>query len=746
MPPKAKLPKKAQPIASNASLLNSASLNGLHNTDCRTMLKLVDALQACRLGTMLALPQLVVCGDQSSGKSSVLEAITEVPFPRKENLCTRFATEIIMRTDETPSIRARIIPDGQLPTKEHDRLTLFNRTITDFDEFEQLIDDATDHMGLPPVAQDGKKAKVIKAFSRNVLSIEISGPDRLPLTLVDLPGLIHTKTAVQTDEDKKLIHRLVDDYLKEERTIVLAVAAASSDIANMMIFDKCSKVDPAGARTLGIITKMDRLPAKSTAEADWLKNARNENIDLQLGWYLLKNRSDEEAAISFDERNKSETEFFDQGSYKAFPKSNKGIESLRTRIAELVFEEGKRRLPKIREDAQKKLEEVIKDLKLLGDERSNVFEQRRLLMKISVDFENIVTRASEEHYEHDFFRIIDKDAVTRDAKQLCATKSKLQRDFDSQMVKYGHKNVFPQAKEASAINDLQDDASIEKWDIKLKQDTLSSKQAVRWVSELHAKTQGREMPGNFNSSLVSHLFHEQSMNWGVIAEAHILKIDHICTALVVAVISHVAPLRLANSLFDRRFNAILDRRYHDAHAELKRLLEDRKAPVSIHDQSFAADVKARDQRRHQAQLDEAIRNGYSAIPITAPIKQDTATIMASKALDQLVVVYEHQRRTFINNVTQQVIERHLLHGLAEEIFTPTIVSEMSDEEISKLAKEPDEVAKQRAELKEQKSILEDSRKAFLKVLNPSISIEDGVIGEGEGRDEGPKRLRRSFMG
>ncbi|KAK0283837.1 hypothetical protein LTS00_011499 [Friedmanniomyces endolithicus] len=99
--------------------IGSSSLDALQSTDSRRVMDIVDKLRRSGLSGILQLPQLVVSGDQSSGKSSVLEAITEIPFPRKENLCTRFATEIILRRATTTSINTKIIPDKQRPTPEH---------------------------------------------------------------------------------------------------------------------------------------------------------------------------------------------------------------------------------------------------------------------------------------------------------------------------------------------------------------------------------------------------------------------------------------------------------------------------------------------------------------------------------------------------------------------------------------------------------------------------------------------------
>lgn len=78
------------------------------------LLEKIDKLFACNIGNYIDLPQLVVVGDQSSGKSSVLEGLTRLSFPRDSGLCTRFATQIIFRrsTGSERRITASIIPDS----------------------------------------------------------------------------------------------------------------------------------------------------------------------------------------------------------------------------------------------------------------------------------------------------------------------------------------------------------------------------------------------------------------------------------------------------------------------------------------------------------------------------------------------------------------------------------------------------------------------------------------------------------
>ncbi len=112
------------------------------------------------------------------GKSSVLEALTEINFPRNENLCTRFATEIILRRLPHSSISTRINPDKARPDHEQDELRQFNETITDFTQLPVIIKKAEKAMGLEEIGHGSR------AFARDVLTIEISGPTRPQLSVL----------------------------------------------------------------------------------------------------------------------------------------------------------------------------------------------------------------------------------------------------------------------------------------------------------------------------------------------------------------------------------------------------------------------------------------------------------------------------------------------------------------------------------------------------------------------------------
>lgn len=332
----------------NGPVFSKSSLDALQSGGSRTVMDIVDRLRRGGLNGELQLPQLVVCGDQSSGKSSVLEAITQIPFPRKENLCTRFATEIILRRALTSSIAVKVIPDKQRPDTEKKRLEAFKSSIVDFGELPNLMDEVTNLMGL-----NDNDTGSPRAFSRDVLSIEISGPNRPHLTLVDLPGLIHAENKMQSKEDIEIIQGLVDDYIKENRTIIMAVVSAKNDYANQIILKKCREFDPQGKRTLGIITKPDFLEPGSDNEQSWIQLVTNQDIFFELGWHFSKNRSPKDMMrdTSFEQRNTAEAAFFAKGSYRDLSPDMLGVSALCTRLSHLLFKHLKTELPSLQKSS-----------------------------------------------------------------------------------------------------------------------------------------------------------------------------------------------------------------------------------------------------------------------------------------------------------------------------------------------------------------------------------------------------------
>ncbi|KAG8529797.1 uncharacterized protein KY384_005278 [Bacidia gigantensis] len=86
--------------------------------------------------------ELIVVGDQSSGKSSVLEGLTELPFPRDSTLCTRFATQIIFRRAEQESVTVSIIPSPSTDAAREAKLKAFtddSMKVFSADDFKRLL-------------------------------------------------------------------------------------------------------------------------------------------------------------------------------------------------------------------------------------------------------------------------------------------------------------------------------------------------------------------------------------------------------------------------------------------------------------------------------------------------------------------------------------------------------------------------------------------------------------------------------
>jgi GTPase SAR1 family protein len=391
----------AAPTTTNLEL---PPAQALQSSEQMTLLDAVDNLRAQGLGEFTALPQLIVCGDQSSGKSSVLEALSGVPFPRKDGVCTRFATEVILRRDGITSMKISIMPSEDLPKQEQERLQQFQHDIASKEDFADLFEKAKEAMGL---------ADQRKTFSKSILRVEFRGPQQPQLTLVDLPGLIHARTGTQTKDDIQLVNDLVGKYLNSPRSIILAVVSARNDVNNQVITEKVRDVDPQGKRALGIITKPDTVGPNETEK--WIRLARNEDVKFELGWHVVKNLDLGTEHASQETRDEQETGFFQSSNFSVLPSQNKGIATLRTRLSKVLFHQIQSTLPKLLEDIESRIRATKAARDKLGPSRSTTLQQRNYLIKLSQSYYAICLGAIGGSYEHEFFKgDLDK------SKRLCA--------------------------------------------------------------------------------------------------------------------------------------------------------------------------------------------------------------------------------------------------------------------------------------------------------------------------------------
>lgn len=82
----------------------------------------------------------MVVGDQSSGKSSLLENLTGIPFPRDVELCTRYATQITQRRDSQSRVEIRIIPGPQASEEHRKHLEAYIREMPSKDLQSRFAD------------------------------------------------------------------------------------------------------------------------------------------------------------------------------------------------------------------------------------------------------------------------------------------------------------------------------------------------------------------------------------------------------------------------------------------------------------------------------------------------------------------------------------------------------------------------------------------------------------------------------
>ncbi|KAK6111261.1 Dynamin central region family protein [Brugia pahangi] len=197
----------------------------------------------------IQLPQIVVVGSQSAGKSSVLEGIVGRDFlPRGAGIVTRRPLILQLVNVLTDDKEARITDNGMVihATDWAFFGHLKEKIFTDFDEVRQEIELETERI-------TGKN----KGISGMPINLKICSPNVVNLTLIDLPGMTKLPVGDQPTDIETQVRDLIMNYIGNPNSIILAVTPANQDFATSEPLKLAREVDPEGCRTLAVLTKLD---------------------------------------------------------------------------------------------------------------------------------------------------------------------------------------------------------------------------------------------------------------------------------------------------------------------------------------------------------------------------------------------------------------------------------------------------------------------------------------------------------
>lgn len=360
----------------------------------RQLIKLIQTLEKLGINAALpSLPKFVVVGDQSHGKSSVVESICDIKLPRGQGTVTRCPFQITTSASGPydPAWTCQVILQPKYrydPTSKagHDR-TKYDRwpeyelpvfhfaTIHDKNQLDGVLkcaqlavlnpsQDPTYYQSADP----SSSAKTQVGFSPNVIHLKLKGPELPELSFVDLPGAINVHPDPREQYLVPFVERLLKNYIRDKKALVLLAMSSDQDVATSTAFrfvDQCQ----ARERTMGVLTKPDLITASRMHDIENIIKGVFHRVGS--GWYVTKQLSHEEIEecereISYAEARAREQDFFSSGpwiSSLATMAHRFGITNVQTNISRRLTEHIYQDLPEITQRVQSRLNDVLEEMK-----------------------------------------------------------------------------------------------------------------------------------------------------------------------------------------------------------------------------------------------------------------------------------------------------------------------------------------------------------------------------------------------
>lgn len=333
--------------------------------------KLQDIMLKASTNSKVKLPQMVVVGSQSSGKSSIIETIVgKEILPRGTGIVTR--RPLILQLKHISNSLSEWGEFNHVEGKKFEK----------FSEIKEEIERDT-----------AKIAGNNKGISHIPIILKIYSSQVVDLTLIDLPGLVNIAVGDQPKNIDCQVRDLILEYIRNPNSIILAVSPASMDLANSESLKIAKEVDPNYQRTLGIITKIDLMDRGT----DCLDILNNKVYPLRYGYIgvILRSQFDIKSNKTLSEGLLSEKSYFESHPIYKNNMSRLGVPVLISNLQEVLVSHIRDLIPEIKEDISNNIFEKQTELDELGGDMG-IFEKEELLNAYIL---NLVSKFSQSYKE-----------------------------------------------------------------------------------------------------------------------------------------------------------------------------------------------------------------------------------------------------------------------------------------------------------------------------------------------------------
>ena len=598
-------------------------------------------------------------------------------------------------------------------------------------------------MGIPGPGQSLETGQ--STFSDDLLSIELCGPDKQNLSVIDIPGIFRTPTeGVTTEDDMALVRKIMYRHIRDERTIILAVIPSNTDIATQEILSIAKEVDPKGLRTLGVLTKPDLVD--KGGEENVMSLVQGNRNPLRLGYCIVRNRGQIELGIDSAERNKKEKNFFSTEPWAKLDRDRVGTPALQGRLQDLLVDITRREFPKVQAQIVQQLSSCRKRLEALGADRQSTDQQRRYLLEMSREFQDITNFALDAYYSR---HVIFSNSPELRLATLCVDRND---KFSDEVLKFGHSIQFDtqddEVETAIAYtsttstprseNDVGSSISNEdakSYDVQypelsnlIPSDSKTRKpndrNIMEWIGEEYRKARGFGL-ATIGPSILPTIWQEQSKNWDCLTMAYVSDIVFYVHDFICKVLAYICPDERVRSGLWSSLQELLIERYQKAIAHVQFIIQvERLSTPLTSNHYFNENLQKFKARRLEQMLGKHAEKAYDSNGLTSTdmvvklpqIQQSMTMNNAEHTIqdihDILKSYYKVARKRFVDTVCMQGSDFHLLTGPVSplRIFGTSFVSELSAAQLDIIAGEEASIKQLRKSLTNEINALEEGKK------------------------------------